>query len=295
MNKLRGTEGLKLSSRSARNEKVFAALPPLGSKEYIQHIQTAETETLPPEVLARALRQLPPGCEASRETFARLFRRRSDGGWDYLGAMVAYARRRSSPNDYEDRVQDALKRILEILPTARGEFAERAWHTFCVHELIEAWRERFGKRGERLPREIPMQDEDNEDGDSLPRGLQARFPHVRFKLSQVEIIEETALKVVSELPDEFARAVASRVWFQNERPKHSGRTESSVTVAPLTALFPGKSRFQIMRAERYADAQLAAALLEEPMLELDRDWRPALADLKANAPRPPRRAKEKNQ
>jgi hypothetical protein len=27
MNKLRGTKGLKLSSRSARNEKAFAALP----------------------------------------------------------------------------------------------------------------------------------------------------------------------------------------------------------------------------------------------------------------------------
>jgi hypothetical protein len=50
-----------------------------------------------------------------------------------------------------------------------------------------------------------------------------------------------------------------------------------------------------MRAEGYADAQLAAALLTAPNLELDGDWNLLLEALKAKAPRMQRRARENKQ
>jgi DNA-directed RNA polymerase specialized sigma24 family protein len=294
MNKTKGAKRSKTSGGTSSCEDAFEALPPLGTDTYVRHIETAETSALPPEVLARAFRQLPPGCEASRATLNRLVRKSAGGLWDYFGPLVAYARRRSNSNDYEDLLHDALKRVLEVLPTPRGAFAERAWHSFCRRELSEAWREKYGRRGERLPKEDSFEDEgDDQNGDFLPGGLRSRFPQSNFRREQVELIEETALNVVSELPSEFLREVASRAWFQNGRPKHSGAKKSGGDEMPLTAQFPGKSRFQIMRAVRYADAQLAAALLAEPILELDRDWQAVLEALKAASPRPPRCAKER--
>ncbi len=296
MNKRKGTIVLNVSYGSTRCENAFAAFPRLGSSEYLEYVRTAETAILPPEALARAYRQLPPEDEASAATLKRLFRRQPSGRWDYLGPLVAYARKRSNANDYEDLLQDALTKILQILPTARGEFAERAWNSFCRRELSEAWRARFGRRGERLPQEDSIDGENHhENGDFLPRGLTSRLSTLRFKPNQVAIIEEIALGVVAELPSEFFRTVASAAWFQDERPKHSGRKESLVGKVPLTTLFPDKSRYQIMRAEAYADAQLAAALLAAPNLELDRDWNPVLEALKAKAPQIQRRARERKQ
>jgi DNA-directed RNA polymerase specialized sigma24 family protein len=285
-----------MSPDPALREKAFVALPPLGSNEYVDHIRRADTAAMPPEVLARAFRQLPPGCDAAKATLERLFFRRQNGRWDYLGPLVAFARRKSKPNDYEDALQDAFRRILEILPTARGEFAERAWHSFCCRELSEAWRQRWGRHGGRLLREDSIDGEYNhENGDFLPAGLRSRFSHIDFKPNQVTSIEKIAQRVASELPNEFVRAVALAIWFQDERPKQSGVADSLVGDVPLTTLFPGKSRFQIMRAQRSADGQLAAALLAEPNLDLERDWHSVLEILKANAPRQPRRARERSQ
>ena len=296
MNKSKGTGRSKMSTNAALCERAFGALPPLGSNEYVGHIRNVDTAVMPPEVLARAFRQLPSGCDASKATLERLFRRMPNGCWDYLGPLVAYARRRSSPNDYEDLLQDAVKRILEILATARGEFAERAWHSFCRRELSEAWRQRWGRHGGRLLREDSIDGEYNhENGDFLPAGLRSRFSRIDFKPNQVISIEEIAHRVASDLPDEFVRAVASAIWFQSERPKQSGVTGPLVGDVPLTTLFPGKSRVQIMRAQRSADGQLAAALLAEPNLDLERDWHVVLEALKANAPRQPRvRGREGN-
>lgn len=281
MNDSKGTVRPNLRPGSERLESAFGALPPLGTPEYVAYILTANSEALPPEVLARAFRQLPAVSEASKATLERLFRLRPDGKWDYVGLMVSRARRQYGANDYEDRVQDALKRILQVLPAPRGEFAERAWNSFCLRELADARRERFGRRNERHPNEISLEDETG--GDVLPKGLKALFPQFYVDPSQAELIEETALRVLSEIPDEFVSAVAAKAWFQDERPKHSGLKGLSAS-GSLTSLFPEKSRFQIMRAARYADAQLAGALLDEPMLVLDREWQGELEELRAKAP-----------
>src|SRR5688500_8638638 len=88
-------------------DDVFQALPPLGSNDYINHISNADMRELPPEVLARALRQLPPTSPASDATLARLFRR-TGKTWDYFRPLAAKARRMAvGTHDYEDVLHDA--------------------------------------------------------------------------------------------------------------------------------------------------------------------------------------------
>jgi hypothetical protein len=140
-------------ARSCPHEDVFQSLPPLGSVEFVHFVQTAAVTEIPPEVLVRVFRQVPPTSEASRVVLERLFRKRGES-WDYLGPLVVSARRRSRryPRDgYQDLLQDTAERILRILPTERAQLAERSWNAFCHRELVEAWRAKSGRRGERLP------------------------------------------------------------------------------------------------------------------------------------------------
>src|SRR5947209_6404638 len=101
------TKGAKVAKTARTKEEVFQVLPPLGSDEYVRYISSANAEELPPEVLARAYRQLPPKSPASEETLRRLFRRREER-WEYFGPLIARARRLTNSHDeYEDLLQDA--------------------------------------------------------------------------------------------------------------------------------------------------------------------------------------------
>jgi len=279
------------------HEAIFQALPPLGSDEYLGHIRSAPFSDLPPEVLARAFRQLPPESEASKATLARLFLRRSDGSWDYLGPLVRYARRQSrmaKRDSYEDLLQDGLRRILVTLPSGRGEFAERSWNAFCRRELSDAWRERYGRRGERYPLEEPLELSEEDDAQIDPISILSESPpwHGTVKPSKVIAIDEIAHRVISEIPDEFIRALAAEAWFKNTRPRISGSGKSTNLERPLTVVFAGKSRFQIMRALGHANALLAAALLTDPNLELTPDLQALLTKIKARPIGSARAAKE---
>ena len=79
--------------------------------------------------------------------------------------------------------------------------------------------------------------------------------------NQVALIEQIARDVVDQIDDTFIRAVACASWFANERPLVSGARETAEGEPPLTTRFKNKSRHQITRALRHADAQLVAALL----------------------------------
>jgi len=279
------------------HEAIFQALPPLGSDEYLAHIRSAPFSDLPPEVLARAFRQLPPQSESSKATLERLLLRRSDGSWDYVGPLVRYARRRSQiakRDSYEDLFQDGLRRILVTLPSGRGEFAERSWNAFCRRELSDAWRERYGRRGERCPLEEPLELSEEDDAEIDPISILSEPPpwHATVKPNKVVVIEDIADRVISEIPDEFIRAVAVEAWFKNTRPKISGSPKCPDGERPLTVVFVGKSRFQIMRALGHANALLAAALLTDPTLELTPDLQALLTKVKARPIGSARAAKE---
>lgn len=272
-------------------EAAFQALPALGSDEYLAHIENSTPSNLPPEVLVRALRQLPAGSVAWEATFARLVRHRvtfQDGEteihWDYLGPLARHARRqarRGKRDSHGDLLQDALTRIWQVLPTPRGEFAERAWHSFCRRELSDAWRGRHGRRGERFPREesVGLGQVDDEP-DPLAEIAVTPPWHAVTEPNHVQRIEAVAKRVLDEIPDRFVRSVAEATWFNAERPRVSGRWDKG---ASLTSRFPRKSRYQLMRALDHADAQLAAALRAEPDIEWTADLQSLLRRLAGDA------------
>jgi DNA-directed RNA polymerase specialized sigma24 family protein len=281
-------------------EQVFRALPPLGSPDYIEQISRAPTSELPPEVLARALRQLPPESAGFEATHARLLRRKGKK-WEYFVPLMNRAERLSiGVHDHEDVLQEAFIRIIETLLTERGAFAERAWHTFCLHEASDVWRERFGRRGQKANKEVAgasgrTDDDGDGKGDSPGdvSGLKG-LPqwHVALRKDKSERIEQMVQEVVESIPDEFVRKVATSAWCSDVPVKVSGTAKGDVLI--LTEVFPGKSRHQIQRALRQAKSQLAAALLADK----DNDWSPAIHALleyeKGGAPKKTER-KEKNQ
>src|SRR5688572_21905540 len=87
-------------------EAAFQSLPPLGSAEYLAYVDQTRSADLRPEVLVRALRQLPPTSPAWQSTIERLFRGQQvdfEIRWDYLQPLVAHARRqarRARRDDY---------------------------------------------------------------------------------------------------------------------------------------------------------------------------------------------------
>ena len=91
-----------LADRLRTVEQVFRALPPLGSAQYIEHISSATARELPPEVLARALRQLPTNSAGFDATWARLTRRQGKR-WEYFLPVMAQARRMAvGVHDHDD-------------------------------------------------------------------------------------------------------------------------------------------------------------------------------------------------
>lgn len=267
------------------HEIIFQSLPPLDSPEFIQFVKTAAVSDLPPEVLVRVFRQLPPASPTSRIVLERLFQKRG-ACWDYLGSVVALARRRSKSfprDDYQDLLQDAVERILRILPTERGKYAERSWNAFCYHELIEAWRVKYGRRGERYPLEEQADDENKELQDLAIYCRGVPPWHGLAEPNAIAEIEGVALRTIEAIQDDFQRAVAEEAWFRDRHPKVSGNAKDDGD-PPLTSVFPGSSRFQIGRALRYVNAQLAAELLAEPSLEWTDDLRCLLDRLKNLGP-----------
>ena len=279
-------------------EQVFRALPPLGSPQYIERISSATARELPPEVLARALRQLPTKSAGFDATWARLTRRQGKR-WEYFLPVMAQARRMAvGVHDRDDVMQDAFRRILKTLPTERGELAERAWHSFCRRETTEAWRDRFGRRGERVPKEEAVESgqlTETEGGEKPEEVFDIEdLPpwHVVIRNDNSERIERMARQVVEAIPDEFVREVASRAWFSDVPVKLSG-TPNPGTLT-LTEIFTGKTRHQIHRALRQAKTQLAAALLSDKDVEWSSEIQALLEFEKGGAPKKTTR-KEKTQ
>lgn len=261
-------------------EELFQRLPPLGSEDYLQYLRKALALDLPAEVLARAFRQLPPETLAARATLERLFNRLGER-WEYLGPLAARARRRAASQQSRNRadedrdlLQDAITKIYSLLPTARGELAERAWSVFCRNAFEDAWRERYGRRGERLgwvreswdrsPTEIDEHDlMDTLANDKSPW-------RVIWDHDHSERIEAIVTSVMRSIQDPFEQEVAQAVWSAGRRPKTSGAAGEDRD-PPLTVRFPGKSRHQINRALRHLDSRLAAALLVAPSLDWSED------------------------
>jgi hypothetical protein len=255
-------------------DEVFAALPPVGSPEYLERLRTASTQELPPEVLARAYRQLAgEDDEAARATLARLLGEKK-GRPEYLGTVLWHATRRVPRHQHWqealDLFQDAVALVIEVLPTERGRYAERAWRSFCYQRLIDAWRRRQGRRGERAEsrRVEPAADEDAEALDPLDLAEDLPPWHAAVRPDKLPWLEELVGRVVAGVADPFVRAVAEDQWLSGDPSPISGARTSAGGRKPLTRRY-GKSRFQVYRALNAARARLFAALATQNEVEVD--------------------------
>lgn len=255
-------------------DEIFDSLPPLGSVEYLRRVQTAPTQDLPPEVLARAYRVLTASgeIEASRTTLSRLLGEKN-GRPEYLRSMLVLATHRVPPNQHYqealDLYQDALTLILEVLPTEQGRFAEKAWASFCRQRLTDAWRRRQGRRGERIEpqRTEPTVTAAGDEGlDPLDQHLEAPW-HVALEPDKMAWLEEFLRRTLAKIPDPFIRGVAEDQWIHDPPSPISGRLAGR---QPLTECF-GVSRFQIYRALSWARARLLADLETQDEMEIDLD------------------------
>jgi DNA-directed RNA polymerase specialized sigma24 family protein len=214
--------------------------------------------------------------DAAALTLERLLDQQNQYG--YITIVRHLARRRVPEgqqwHDEEDLFQTALMEILKVLPTARGALAETAWVRFCQNCFSDAWRAMHGRRGERLQVEFAQPTQDNETGDYLfqvetTTGEDAPW-HAGIDQSELPRVEALVLKTINAIGDPFIRAVAADQFSAVPSPISSAR-ESNAHKPPLTEQL-NASRFQISRALRSAKARLAAELLADQHLQLDREW-----------------------
>lgn len=258
-------------------EELFQGLPPLGSDLYIERVRTAPRRELPAEVLVRAFRQLPPNSPAARATLKRLFGR-AGKQWEYLQPIARMAHRQAktqqdqSPGDEgSDLFQDFVVHVLQKISTDRGAFAETAWNAFCWRAFWDAWRRRYGRRGEKFgPARGDPQGTRRESGEDVATGPEqlsdSDSPWQALSHDdQSPQIEAIALKVVDGFENPFHRDVARAVLLSSERPQVSGASKPD-RAPPLTEQFPERSRDQLNRALRAVDSSFAAALLADDNL-----------------------------
>ena len=261
-----------------RFEQLFAALPPLDAPEYLAQLATADFNALPGQVLARAYRQL---LQTNNETAAAATLERlldQQNVYGYVTIVRHLARRRTPAgqqwHDEEDLFQAALMEILKVLPTARGALAETAWVRFCQNCFTDAWRSLHGRRGERLQVEFAQPHLDNESGEyffqvETTTGEDAPW-HAGLAASELPRVEALVMLTIKAISDPLVRAVAADQFSAAPSPISAARAGNKGK-PPLTEQL-NASRFQISRALRSAKARLAAELLADQQLQLDREW-----------------------
>jgi len=261
-----------------RLDRLFQALPPLHSSEYLEVLEKATAEDLPAPVLVRAYRQLAPTThsEAIERTLERLLDARDRYG--YLKEIRILAKWKVAKGHYEydenDLLSETLNEIVKVLPTKSGEMAEQAWVTFCRCRLEDVRRRIQGRKGNKdLWRRTEMV-ADKESGrlyDPLdrmeappesPDGQIFEDKHGRL----TEIIRETIQKI----KDPLTRRVAEDQFGDDPSPISAGPSASG---KPSLEEQLGVDRDKINRVRRKARARIAAKLLQlhDPEFEFDRN------------------------
>lgn len=250
-----------------RVDELFNALPPLGSREYLEHVRHAPASELPAQVLVRAYRQLPPGSPEANCTLMRLV-----GNYDrdgYLAPLWQAAKHRLSDRDWfgaEDLFAQAIEEIVITLGGARGKGADTAWVSFLRQRLEDAYRTLVGRRGERqdVEKTEPTQNEDGECIDALdgvPSDAAATLDwHGRVDGNDAEWLEGFIARELAKIPDETIRRVAHDC-FGTE--KHS--------MKQLETRY-GVDRFQIRRWREIARTRIYAALQRQNERDIDISW-----------------------
>lgn len=149
--KNKGKRGEKFEAELARVEKAYKALPRMDAPEFIEHVRKTSAAEMPPQVLARAFRQLPAGSDAANAVLTRLIGEDDETG--YLAPVWTLARMKlGMRRDLEvlDLVQGTRLKILETLgDEAKGKGAETWWVAYVRQRFFDAFREEYGHEGQR--------------------------------------------------------------------------------------------------------------------------------------------------
>lgn len=254
------SDGSAASDFHERMDARYRALPPRDSRDYLDHLREASVEELPAQVLVRAYREAAAnGWEEPRKrTFERLVRE-TNGRFDHLGPLIRKMRSLMHPDEFErdrhDVLQETFVEMLRVLPTPRGEYAEKAWHRFAEQCLIEARRAQEGRRGERAGPKIsePVWTggrwTDPVD-EALAAGSSPNEPDVD--------VEALLTDVISRMADPLIRDVGADQWLSGDPSPISGK-QRSAKGKPSLEVRLGVSRDRVVRA---ADAVLARIIAE---------------------------------
>ena len=251
-------------------DQIFEALPPLISPEYLDHLQNATPEELPPQVLVRACRQLVAAGqeEVARKTLERLFLKQK-GRFVHLEGLLYAAQTRVPPNqdwqDAEDLLQDTQIKILKVLPTKRGVLAEQAWKAFCYQCMIDAWRERQGRRGERIePERVRLQKRPDSDDEVDPLEQAVGVPPWQGMVGEDKSawLENLVKNMLEQIPNPLVRAVADDQWLSGDPSPITGSGTSQIEGKPALDKQHNVSRDCINRARQTARMHIWIALVK---------------------------------
>jgi hypothetical protein len=250
-----------------RFDRIYSALPTLGSPEYIEHIKRAPAADLPAQVLARAYRQLPHDSAAAEATIGRLLD--FEDRYGYLASLQRAARRRISRRDWFDSDELVLETIKEIylnIGTARGKAAEIYWFKYLRQRLEDAYRSLNGRFNERRDpkRATPRMDEETGEEVDAVDDVDAATPtawHGNIDPDLTQWLEEFVGRELAKIRDDRIREVARNLFSTNPS-----------TQQELAERY-GVDRSQIMRWRESARGVVYAALIaqnERP--EFDMSW-----------------------
>ena len=139
------------ATRAERLEAAYQALPPLGSHEYVAHLESARGRKTPPEVLARAYRELRQAKQddAAEYTLQCLLGLEREGSG--LRQLLPEVKRRHVARRRDVAVEDLLvataRQIVLGLHTDRGQYATENWGVFGRQRVLDAFRETYGRKG----------------------------------------------------------------------------------------------------------------------------------------------------
>ncbi len=206
-------------TRAQRNERIFQALPALGSPAYLELLKIASAEQFPAEVLVRAYRQLKTG-PAADATLVRLVAQ--DNKYGYLDVLYSGARKRITADDaysIEDLVYNAVGEIVLTLGGPKGQGADTAWVSFCRQRLADAHRGLIGRHAERRPPiERPHRDRTTgEEWDPVDSATTAPW-HGSVAPDKIEWLEDFIRRTLARIPDERIREVGLNLLRANPLP-----------------------------------------------------------------------------
>ena len=278
-------------------QALFDELPPLGSEEYICLMEDTNGAEIPPQVLARAYRQL---CQAKNERGMKATFDRIAQGKNLKSVRTIIKNIIPAEQDWfleNDLEQETWMQILKVLPTDRGAMAETAWVLFCKHRAIDAWRENFGREGRRLEvkiggqyvkvrkAEVPSADSEKNGEETFEQTVaseidgtgatNSEIPISYFawreglERDQIPLIEELIAKTIDKIEEPLLKQIAIDQFGDDPSPISSGVSENGKP--PLTVQ-TDLDRHTIARKIKKVRKILAGNLLANKEFEFDIAW-----------------------